>query len=600
MRSVKQFLLFSVFFFCVLILTILPASAYTSGQKIVVMLDPGHSEGDGGGTYAGTHLECWYNMKIALACKEALEANGNFVVYLSHPDNNTAATLLQRAQAADKVNADVMVSLHVDGSDNAKLKGAEVMYSILPRYAMPELSEMLLTRLTEKTGLERRGLYTRADTGDGKHVYYWNSEKCWDIPDDKTAGSISDYYGIITWGAKFGIPTVIVEHGFMTNAHDVLVIEDEEQLKKMGQADAAALIAYYTGHTHTWSSARTTDYPTSCCYTGKASYRCSVCGARKGTTSLAASTGKEHYYYISESKKRTCTENGYTVYTCRIADNLTDKGYNVGAHTYTTKEYATGHNYVVTEDRAVTHTVDGVHTEVCSYCGDTVTKVTKAEGHTWVEESRTEATCTEDGVLRMVCTGCGEVEETVTPAFGHTFVVTEEREPTCTEEGLHVEVCTVCGETVSESSPPRGHVIEMTIAREPTCEEEGLRLFRCTVCGYETTEPIPATGHAYDDGTVEKEATFFSDGLMRFVCEHDGSHTYTEVLPRRAETWQIAALFGGTGVCAAGILAFVLISILRRKKLPAAEPVGELIELENAGEPESEKAEEAERQPVQK
>ncbi|MCD8008538.1 MAG: hypothetical protein LUF68_06335 [Clostridiales bacterium] len=92
-----------------------------------------------------------------------------------------------------------------------------------------------------------------------------------------------------------------------------------------------------------------------------------------------------------------------------------------------------------------TCTEGGYTTYTCTVCGATYTETIAATGHTAgeaVTENVVDATCTEDGSYDSVvyCTVCGEElsRETVTvPATGHNY-----------ENG----VCTVCGEQESSSS----------------------------------------------------------------------------------------------------------------------------------------------------
>ena len=582
----------------------LTANAVDETGRVVVLLDPGHSEGDGGGTYAGEHLECWYNMQIALACKEALEENGNFSVYLSHPDNNTAATNLERGQSADRVNADVILSIHIDGNEfYSSMSGAEVFQSVLPEFVPVGLGEAILDRLEKMTPLSARGIYQREDSGDGENIYYWNSDRQWDVPNDRSLGLLSDYYGIITWGAKFGIPALIVEHGFMTNSADKKIVENPENLVAMGRADAEALISYFAEHTHEWSETRQCDYPTNCCLAGKESFRCSVCGARKGTVSLSAPTENDHYYVVTAHKEKTCTSDGYTTYTCRIAQNLTEKGYNVGEHVYTVTDPAEGHQYKVTLDQDVTHTENGIHTEVCSVCGDVKSVVTKAEGHLWEFDSHGDPTCAEDGYDcsicticgekktvklpakghewfldshkdstcgeegfdRFVCSVCGDSYEKTIPALAHSYEIREERTATCTEGGVSVRICTVCGEEIREETPTSGHVMTKKTIKEPTCEEAGSSLEICSVCGEEILRELPPLGHDWDEGQILKKNTFFLDGEQLFTCKIDSSHQYTEILPQKATKLQKILLFAGLPEVLI-LPVLILIFVINRKK----------------------------------
>jgi len=567
MRKIRTAILLILF----LILTItplpLPLFAVNSGGDIVIMLDPGHSEMDGGGTYAGDHRECWYNMKVALACKAALEAHGGFKVYLSHPDNNTAASLLERAMEADRVNADMILSIHFDGSTTKSLNGASAMISVLPEFSLGDLASMFLENLSADTGIGIRGVYSRSDTGDGEHLYYWNRKYQWDIPDDKKAGPLSDYYGIISWGAKFGIPAVIVEHGFLTNPSDRALAEDENNLRLMGIADANAIIEYYTNHTHKWEASRT-DYPTSCCFRGKASQHCSICKARRNTVYLASAPNDNHYYYISSRTYPTCTRNGYTVYTCRYAANLTDKGYDVGSHEYKVTAYRLGHKYEVTEYREVTHTTDGIRTQVCTRCGDTKTEITPAEGHSFVTLEDTLPTCTADGSYSRRCTVCGETVTVNRPSPGHSYTVTADRPVTCTADGIHTEVCSVCGDTVTELIPAAGHSMKVTEHSEPTCTTAGLHVERCSECGEEVRELTAPLGHSWDEGRFLREPTPFREARVLYVCTRDPAHTREVTLPRTMGKGAVLGritLFGCT-VIALPVCASAIMRLVRRRR----------------------------------
>ncbi len=565
-------LAFSLLFVCGALVPFMTPNVHASKDKITVMLDPGHAYGDGGGTYSGTHPECYYNMIIALACKEALEAHGGFEVYLSHPDNNTQATLLERGMAADKVNADVIVSIHIDGNAVTEINGASAMYSVLDKYALPGLARGLLANVTAATGLGNRGTYRRKDTGDGKHVYYWDPIAQWDVPDDASVGPLSDYYGVITWGAKFGIPAVILEHGFLTNEADRAIIENEANLKRMGQADAKAIIEFYTGHTHEWETTRSVDYPTNCVFRGKESYHCRICKARYGTVMLDDDPkDAKHYYTVTDHRARTCTVTGYTTYTCRIAANLTDKGYDVGQHTYTVHNYASGHTYTIIESKEATHTENGVHTERCTTCGNVQTTVTPAEGHSWKELVHTPAQCETDGYLHEKCMECGEERETVLKALEHSYITVENTFPTCTEDGVLHQVCERCQTEYSVARTAEGHTMVDGTYTAPACENDGARIRYCSnQCGYEETDILPALGHIYVEDEILLAPTFFKSGLKRLVCQNDNAHETSVVLPRTAKTWQLVLLFGGTPLLLIALLLLILFLVKKKRSAKSA------------------------------
>ena len=152
----------------------------------------------------------------------------------------------------------------------------------------------------------------------------------------------------------------------------------------------------------------------------------------------------------------TCTEAGEETRSCECGE------------TETREIAALGHDYeaVVT---APTCTEKGYTTYTCSRCGDSyVADYTDALGHTEgeaVKENEKAADCVNDGSYDSVvyCTVCGEElsRETVTiPATGHTEEIIPAVEATCTETGLTEGVkCAVCGEILVEQEvvPALGH-----------------------------------------------------------------------------------------------------------------------------------------------
>ena len=546
---------------------LLPCEAYTEDHRITVLIDPGHHDGDtAGGTWSASRHESYYNMKVALACKAALDADGRFNAVLSHPDNNTPATLYERSMKADSVNADLIFSIHFDGIDgHPDMNGSEAFISVLPEFALEELAEMVLANLSDAVGIEARGIYQRQDTGDGEHLYYWDRERQWDIPDDRSAGPLSDYYGTLTWGAKLGIPAIIVEHGFMTNRHDRSIAENSKNLTAMGKADAQAIIDYYTNHTHNWETQRTVDYPSNCCMQGKASYRCTECGCRRKTVFLDPAPDK-HWFYAEETVPATCTEGGYTRYVCRYERNLADKSdMEIEEDSIT--------SYLV-ETEPLGHIMESVgHLGVCTVCGETVTP--KNIVHTYRVTSRAEPTCLKPGKLVKTCAVCGETLTEILPASGHSYSVTEDTAATCTEAGVLVRTCSGCGDEIREVFPALGHVWTDGAYEEPVCTADGFHSIVCSVCGAEERTVIPRLEHAWDAGSVSLEPTLFHEGTLLFSCANNPAHTYTRVIPARItepEVFRTVMLWAAGGITLFLLLFLLMIFLIirHRKKKKAA------------------------------
>ena len=277
--------------------------------------------------------------------------------------------------------------------------------------------------------------------------------------------------------------------------------------------------------------------PATCTQPGLKTLTCE-CGDTK--TEEIAATG---HSYNSVVTAPTCTADGYTTHTCSVCGD-----------TYKDSETsATGHNYtsVVT---APTCTTGGYTTHTCSVCEDTYKdNETSATGHTEETIPAVAPSCELEGKTEgKKCSVCGEVlvEQSVVPATGHTEVVDEAVEATCTTagktEGKH---CSVCGEiTVAQTVVPATGHSEKAPAKEKvvdaTCEADGsyeMNVY-CATCGELLSSQKYTTdklGHDYVS-TVTKDPTCTETGVRTYVCTHDNSHTYTEVIEKLSHTPAVA------------------------------------------------------------
>ena len=490
------------------------AGAFTGEDMINIVLDPGHGGKDSGAI--GTYYEKYYTLKVAEACAAKLRANGSFNVYMTRTTDGEYLSLLERGMYGDRVNADIIVSLHFNSSTDTSQRGIEVYSSVLNRFDLSGLAASVGNKLAAATGLPNRGCYRRYDT----EGYYWSEKYQWDVQNDPSVGGLSDYYGIITWAAKFGYRGMIIEHAYISNGYDLGVCNNVDMLRKMGEADADAIIAYYTNHAHSYTAGYVMDYPVSCFSAGKQSIQCTVCGHRKSVVSLAAAPDPEaHFWAADEEIKATCQHGGSAGLYCRYTRNLVDKG--ATSYTEHTKKVETpplDHNYVTTEHREKTCTVDGIDRAVCSMCGDERVEIYTATGHVSEKLSHSDPTCTLDGEDRYRCSVCGEEYADVIPATGHVWVKLSRTEPTCTEEGTEEHECSVCKERETLPLPALGHDLVEQTRIDATCTEEGSVLYLCSRCGAEITETLEALGHDFEEVKVD-EPTCLEDGVKHSICK---------------------------------------------------------------------------------
>ncbi len=542
------YVLFSALLIITAILLTLPSLAM-NGDKIVVTLDPGHGGMDGG-TDTGARTEKTYNLIIATHLRDYLNADGRFEVYLTREDDSYSK-FLPRVLIAKNNNSDLFLSLHCNSSDADYVNGVEAYTTVVDQFAAYTLSEKIITNIHKATGIAKGEVKAIEDTGDELGIYYWNSEKQWDMPSHTSLGGKSDYYSVNTWSSKFGIPSIIVEHGYLTNETDAKIIDKDENLKKIAKAEADALIDYYFGHTHNFPAERTVDFPSSCTLDGQASFRCTVCSAKTATITLA-SNPDGHYYRKEEEKQAACTEDGYINWICQISFNLDDKGYPCTVHRYTETIPAPGHDYATLEDTQPGHGYDGVLRQKCTRCGDETEEIRPGEPHDFKFVEEVPADCENDGKNVNNCTVCGKTEEIITPAPGHNFTEQsrveptdsedgyilytcancgqEKREilstcehdftesttpPTCTDPGKTEKSCKICGRIYKEEIPAAGHTYEIQMEVNPTCTSEGFKREKCSTCGEVNTESYPATPHSYD----------YDEATDKYTCRFCGHIT---------------------------------------------------------------------------
>ncbi len=205
-----------------------PGGSVAAAKKTyIVVLDPGHDAAHTGAMKINLK-EADVNLKVAKYAKQALLRDySNVKVYLTRDDDDcafggksvaTRECLEKRPQLAKKKKADVFVSLHMNTAANSVASGAETWYPTAFATKKVGKSSHTLAQKIEaklvKAGLKNRGL-------------------------KGSAGLI-----VIKRANEYGIPSCLVEHGFMSNPVDRKWMTTTAKLKKMGQADADGIAEY--------------------------------------------------------------------------------------------------------------------------------------------------------------------------------------------------------------------------------------------------------------------------------------------------------------------------------------------------------------------
>ena len=233
----------------------------------------------------------------------------------------------------------------------------------------------------------------------------------------------------------------------------------------------------------------------------------------------------------------TCTEGGYTTYTCSVCGKTYDDD----------ATEALDHDYsVVNETVEPTCFAGGYTTYKCSRCGlvdPTKKDLTRELGHDYsVVNETVEPTCLAGGYTTYKCSRCGLVDPTkkdLTEELGHSITVEVEKvEPTCTEGGYTIKKCERCDETERTDYDALGHDYQ-AVEIAPTCLTEGYTIYVCSRCndsyGHENVKD--ALDHKWNQGTVDWEPTCTEPGRMTYTCQRDLSHTKTEEIPALGHDW---------------------------------------------------------------
>ena len=269
-------------------------------------------------------------------------------------------------------------------------------------------------------------------------------------------------------------------------------------------------------HSYTAESVRPT-----CTDDGYTRYTCSGCGDSYDDDFTAA---LGHSYEITVFAP-DCTQGGYTVYCCDICQDRYETDFTPPA----------GHSYTAFVNDP-TCTEAGSTLYLCEQCGDSYTAdPTPASGHRWdIGQITLELAVGTEGEKNYTCINCGEIRTESIPALPDQPVeepcrhastkVVNFKDATCTAEGYTGDkVCNICGETVEKGSVIRvkAHTEVIDKAASATCTADGKTEGKhCSVCQSVLVEQetIPATGHSWGQWTLTKPATSETEGEETRAC----------------------------------------------------------------------------------
>ena len=186
----------------------------------VIALDAGHGGADSGAQGNGKS-EADLTWKIMTACKSKLEAYGFKIVLARqqsgyYPSND----YLYRVQRCIDQGAQAFVSFHIN-SGSSGAHGAEVYAPTANGTDYTQVSVELANKVMNNLaamGLTYRGVFQM---------------------------EVGDEFAVIRCAREQGIPGILIEHGFISNYGDVANYFSDDGCRRLGEADAAAIIAQF-------------------------------------------------------------------------------------------------------------------------------------------------------------------------------------------------------------------------------------------------------------------------------------------------------------------------------------------------------------------
>ncbi|WP_438490992.1 N-acetylmuramoyl-L-alanine amidase [Paenibacillus sp. IHBB 3054] len=124
-----------------------------NGRKLVV-LDAGHGAKDSGAVGVTGKYEKNFNLAVVLKAAELLKQENKIDVVLTRSDD-TFLELKDRAGMANKLKADLFISVHANSSGSSAASGTETYYQ---REASKALAKVMHKYLVKATGLSDRGV----------------------------------------------------------------------------------------------------------------------------------------------------------------------------------------------------------------------------------------------------------------------------------------------------------------------------------------------------------------------------------------------------------------------------------------------------------
>ncbi|MBR3894045.1 MAG: hypothetical protein IKJ35_02745, partial [Clostridia bacterium] len=360
--------------------------------------------------------------------------------------------------------------------------------------------------------------HTWADAWTSDDTYHWHAATC------KHTDEVGDK-AEHTWNeGEITTPATETAEGVLTKTCTVC-----------GKTKTSSIPA--TGvpaHTHSYTSAVTAPtctekgYTTHTCACGEsyvdtyvdeighnyATLTANNDGTHTATCANCNGSKAEACVYTPAVTAPTCTEQGYTTYTCACNHSYRDEYEAATDHSY--KEEFSHNDSYHWRDATCSHTTERADYQPHNYTSVVVTK----------------PTCTEGGYTTYTC-DCGySYQGDLVDATGHSvsnWIKTDTAliDPTCCQYAITYEgECTVCSEVDHKTETITQHSYYWAITTPATCQKGGEKTQLCNNVdcvdhvAHENSQKLPYEDPDAHEWVIDTEAS--TETLTAYKCSHNG------------------------------------------------------------------------------
>ncbi|GGK79560.1 N-acetylmuramoyl-L-alanine amidase [Amphritea balenae] len=226
-------------------------------RDVVISIDAGHGGEDPGAVGPGRVKEKTVVLGIARELKALLAKEPGFAPKLTR-DGDYYISLRNRTKRARKANADMFVSIHADGFNDKRARGASV-WVLSPRGASSEMGRWLASKengadliggvgsvsledkddVLAKVLLDMSMTASRSDSREIARSIHRNVSKFARMHKTRV-----EQAGFVVLKSP-DIPSILVETGFITNPEEARKLKSRAYQKQMAQAIFAGIKAHF-------------------------------------------------------------------------------------------------------------------------------------------------------------------------------------------------------------------------------------------------------------------------------------------------------------------------------------------------------------------